>query len=167
LRVYIVRHALPDYGEWDGNPETRPADPPLSDDGREMVETLAKWHLETEWIPNFILASPKLRCQETAEILRDTFGLPSVDTKQSMDSNMSIRKMVLKAAQDKSMTRVMMVSHHETIAHGLRVLNLDPNPHLDMFAMAEMRAFRVDRKDGHWKEHMRLPPSDLGLRDYY
>lgn len=167
MKLYVVRHALPEYGDWDGTPATKPIDPPLSKDGRDHVANLAQWMLDTETVPNLIWASPRLRCQETAEIIRDATGLPSVDTKGSMSSDMSIRKMVLKACADKSVTRLLIVSHHESIAHGLRVLNLTPDPHLDMFAMSELRWYRVDRKSGEWDEHLRMMPSDLGGQDNY
>jgi phosphohistidine phosphatase SixA len=166
VRFYVIRHSQPDYGD---DPENPPEDPGLTPDGREWVSNLAQWMLETEEIPNSFLVSPKLRCQETAEILRDALGLPAsaVQTKASMDSDMSIRKMVLKACADKSMTRVAIVSHHESIEHGLRVLNLESQARPDMLAMAELRILKVDRKDGTWKDHNRVFPSDLGGRDHY
>ena len=166
MKLYVVRHSLPDYGD---DPENPPEDPALAPDGREYVTALAQWMLDTEEIPNSFLVSPKLRCQETAEILRDALGLPeaAVQTKASMDSDMSIRKMVLKVCGDKALTRVAIVAHHESIEHGLRVLNLEPWAHLDMFAMGELRVIKVARKDGTWKTHSRVLPSDLGGRDHY
>lgn len=123
--------------------------------------------LDKDEVPNSILASPKLRTQETAEILRDTFGLPAVETKGSMGPEMSVRKMILKMAADKSRTRVAIVSHHESIEHGMRVLNREPWVHLDIFAQGELRILKVDRSDGTWKEHRRVMPSDLGYKDAY
>ena len=165
MRLYLLRHSIPaDDLDDEGNPND---DPPLTDKGREIVEALGQWMLDKEEVPNVILASPKLRTQETAEILREAFGLPGVLTKGSLDSNMSIRKQVLKVAQDKTMTRVMMVSHHETLEHGQRVLNLDPWVHLDMFAQGELRILKVKRKSGEWEEHRRMMPSDLGFSDNY
>ena len=168
MKLFLLRHSVPDYGDWDGVDITqKPDDPPLSDEGVEYVENLAKWMLDTETIPNVIWASPRLRTQQTAEIVRDALGLPSVDTRGSMGSDMSIRKMVLKACGDKSLTRVMLVSHHESIAQGLVALNQAAESHADKFAMAELRMYRVARKDGTWEEHLRLPPSDLGGWDRY
>lgn len=165
VRIYLVRHSVPsDEVDDDGQPLP---DPPLTDEGREIVANLAQWMLDKGEVPNSILASPMLRTQETAEILRDAFGLPDITTKQSLGPNQSIRKMVVKVAQDKSMTRTMLVSHHETNAHGQRVLNLEPWAHFDMFAQGEMRVLKVDRKSGEWKEHNRVLPSDLAGRDHY
>ncbi len=168
MRLYVVRHSEPvppETVEDDAN--VSGFDPPLTDLGREMVQALGAWMLDKDEVPNSILASPKLRTQETAEILRECFGLPQIETKQSLGPSMGITKMVQKVAQDASRTRVMLVSHHETIAHGLRVLNLDPNPHADMYAEAEMRIYKVSRKDGSWKEHRRVRPGELGYRDQY
>jgi phosphohistidine phosphatase SixA len=167
MRLYIVRHGNPEPDDRPDGDTDDDFDPPLTDIGRESVEAMGQWMLDKGEVPNAILASPKLRTQETAEILREAFGLPSVDTKESLGPAQSIRKMVLKIAGDKSITRPMIVSHHETIAHGLRTLNLDPAPHLDMFAEGELRIYKIDRKDGRWKEHLRVTPGDLGLRDYY
>jgi phosphohistidine phosphatase len=164
VRIYLVRHSMTDSDDYSEDP-----DPPLSDKGREIVTALAQWMMDKDEVPNSILVSPKLRTQETAEILRDTFGLPdgSVETKGSMGPDRSIRKMVEKVAQDKSRTRVMIVSHHESIAHGLRVLNLEPWAHFDQFAKGELRIVKIKRKSGEWQEHRRVLPSDLGLTDEY
>jgi broad specificity phosphatase PhoE len=164
VRLYLVRHSLPDYGD---DPENPPDDPPLTDDGRQYVQALADWMLDKDEVPNLIFSSDKLRTMETAEILRSTFGLPDVTPKASIGPQMSVKKLIERISADKSMTRVMIVSHHETIEHGLRFLDRDPLVHLDMMAMAEMRILKVDRKDSTWKEHRRIVPSDLGGRDNY
>lgn len=163
MRIYLVRHAQPE----EPDPTETDPDPPLTDDGREAATSLAQWMLDKDEVPNSILASPKLRTQETAEILRDAFGLPAIETKGSMGPDMSVRKMILKMAADKSRTRVAIVSHHESLEHGLRVLGMEPFVHLDIFAQAELRIMKVSRKDGTWKEHRRVLPSDLGGKDFY
>jgi phosphohistidine phosphatase len=163
VRLYLIRHSVPE----DGDREAADYDPALTEEGREYATNLAQWMLDKEEIPNIIFASPKLRTQETAEIIRDAIGLPSVETKESVGPSMSIKKLVEKVAQDKAMTRVAIVSHHESIEHGLRVLNLEPWIHLDIFAQCEMRIVRVKRKSLRWEEHRRIPPSDLGGRDHY
>jgi phosphohistidine phosphatase SixA len=169
MRIYLVRHSVPetdpdDIGTKTGNPDF---DPPLTDIGREYAQTLAQWMLDKDETPNIIFASPKLRTQETAEIIREAIGLSSVDTKHSIGPQMSIKKLVEKVAGDKSFTRVAIVSHHESIEHGLRVLNREPWVHLDMFAQCELRIMKVDRNKFTWDEHRRIVPSDLGGRDYY
>ena len=164
MKLYVIRHSLPDYGD---DPENVPGDPPLSEDGREFVENLAQWMLDNDETPNFIFTSPKLRTQETAEIIREAIGLSSVKVDPSIDSHMSIKKLVEKVAGDEAMTRVAIVSHHESIEHGLRVLNLEPWIHLDMLAMSEMRILDVKRKKFTWKEEARVVPSDLGGEDIY
>lgn len=168
MRLYLVRHGQPEdgVGEGESDYEENP-DPPITAKAEAQVADLARWMIDKDEVPNVIIASPMLRTQQTAEILRDAFGLPGIETKGSIGPNDSIRKMVVKVAQDASMTRVMMVSHHETIAHGLRVLNLEPWIHFDMFAQGELRILKVDRGDLTWKEHRRVMPSDLGHADHY
>lgn len=163
MRLYLVRHGNP--AEPDGDDDA--PDPGLTEEGRESVAALGRWMVENDERPACIFASPALRTQETAEILRDAFGLPSVELAGSIGPAMSIRKKVLSLAADRTTKNAMLVSHHETIAHGLRALNLDPAPHLDLFAEAEMRRYRIDRESGTWKERLRVPPSDLKNRDNY
>jgi phosphohistidine phosphatase SixA len=161
VRVYLVRHSVPEEVDTD---EQDP-DPSLTDEGRDYAASLAQWMLDKDEVPNVIFASPKSRTQETAEILRDAFGLPEVVTKGSIGPNMSIKKLVEKVAGDKAMTRVMIVSHHETIASGLRVLNRPD--HADPMAQCELRVMKVKRKDVCCEEHNRILPSELGGWDRY
>jgi len=123
--------------------------------------------LENDEVPNSILASPSLRAQETAEILRDEMGLPRVRTIVSIGPEMSIRGIVQELGQDNDATRVAIVSHHESLSHGLSQLNGEPLPHEDMFAQGELRILKIRRKDGTWKEKKRVLPSDLGAFDRY
>jgi phosphohistidine phosphatase SixA len=171
VRVYLVRHSVPKVPD----PDDPNPDPGLSDEGRGYVQNLAQWMLDKDEVPNVIFASPKARTQETAEILRDAFGLPEVVTKGSIGPQvitkgsigpqMSITKLLTKVANDRAMTRVMIVSHHETIGQGLRVLDV-PN-HPDPLAQSELRVMKVKRKDVSWKEHCRILPSELGGWDHY
>jgi phosphohistidine phosphatase SixA len=166
VKTFLVRHSVPDYEpDEDGNV---PTDPPLTDEGRKIVEKLGEKMQSDGDIPCCIYASPKLRCQETAEILRDAFGLDDVKTVPSIDSEQSIRGLVLKLA-GKGRKGPMIVSHHETIAHGLRTLpdKAATEVHADMFAQGEMRKIKVDGKSGKWKEKSRTLPSDLGNEDHY
>jgi phosphohistidine phosphatase SixA len=163
MRLYVVRHSVPaDSGDYEEDP-----DPPLTDDGRAYAEALAQWMLDKDECPNIIFSSAKARTLETAQILCDALGLDQVILKASIGPQMSIKKLVEKVAADKALTRVAIVSHHESIEHGLRVLNLEPWIHLDTFAQCELRILKVDRKKLTWGEHRRVMPSDLGNRDYY
>jgi phosphohistidine phosphatase SixA len=161
VRVYLVRHSVPEPPD----PDDPAPDPGLNDEGREYVQNLAQWMLDKDEVPNVIFASPKARTQETAEILRDAFGLAEVVTKGSIGPQMSITKLLTKVANDRAMTRVMIVSHHETIGQGLRVLDV-PN-HPDPLAQSELRVMKVKRKDVSWQEHCRVLPSELGGWDHY
>ncbi len=169
MKFYLVRHAEPkDDGDYAEDP-----DPPITDRGEEQVAALGQWMLDKGELPTVIWASPMLRTMQTAEILRECFGLTRIEPKGSMGPHASIRKMMLKATQDAALSRVMIVSHHESLEHGLRVLNNEPRVHLDTFAQGELRIMRVRRKDGSWEGdgddpfHRRVLPSDLGFADHY
>lgn len=163
MRVYAIRHSVPEDDDYSVD-----EDPGLTDEGRKLVEKLAEWMLDNDEVPSILFASPMQRAQETAEILRDKLGiLPKVETDITIGPEMSVRGLIKRAAGDEDMVRVGIVSHHETIQHGLRDLNRDPPVHLDPMAQAELRILKVDRDDATWKERQRVLPSDLGGTDHY
>jgi phosphohistidine phosphatase SixA len=148
------------------------ADPELTQEGRDQAEALGLWMADKEEIPTVLLTSPSARTQETARIIADTIGsagysAPDIVTDVGMGPHMSIKAAVERSAADKAMVRVGIVSHHESIEHGMRVLNRDPWVHLDMLAQCELRIVRINRKNAKWEEHRRIPPSDLGGNDRY
>lgn len=169
MRIYVVRHSVPE------NPDDAPFsggddadDPPLTQEGREIVKNLADWMKDKGEIPSVLIASPMQRTQETAEILRDRLDImPRVVTDLSVGPHMSIRGLVKRVLADESMTRVGIVSHHESIEHGMRVLDMNPFVHLDQLAQGELRILKVDRETAEWDEHRRVLPSDLGGADHY
>lgn len=168
MRLYLVRHSVPD----DGSPEEDDDDPALTDEGRIIAEAVGQWMVDNDEVPSVLIASPTMRTQETAEAIQKTIreaGLsePDILTDASIGPHMSIRGSVLKLANDRGMKRAAIVSHHESIEHGLRVLNLEPWIHLDIFAQGELRILKVDRDDGSWTEKTRVSPSDLALDDHY
>ena len=73
MDLLLIRHALPLRVE---NADGSPADPPLSEQGRDQSRRLAMW-LRGEPIDR-IYASPLRRALETTEPLRDALGLPAV-----------------------------------------------------------------------------------------
>jgi len=73
MELLLIRHGLPVRIE---NTDGQPADPPLSDAGREQAHSLARW-LEPERI-DVLYASPLKRALETAAPLADTKGLEIV-----------------------------------------------------------------------------------------
>jgi phosphohistidine phosphatase SixA len=170
MRIYVIRHSVPEPDGGENGEED--SDPVLSKEGREYAENLAAWMVDKEEIPTVFITSPMTRTRETAEIIADAiekagFAAPAVKEDVGIGPEMSIKQAVLDAAADPSMVRVGFVSHHESIAHGLRVLGMEPFVHLDQFAKCELRIYKVKRKSGKWDEHRRLPPSDLGGIDNY
>src|ERR1700677_1481821 len=100
---------------------------------------------EKDEIPTVLIASPKLRTQETAQAIASAiedagFAKPEIQTDVSIGPHMSIRSTLQSVASDKAMVRVGIVSHHETIAAGLRVLDRPDHP--DPWAQGEMRILK-------------------------
>jgi probable phosphoglycerate mutase len=69
VELILIRHGLPLRVE---NPDGRPADPPLSPEGRQQALLLSEW-LVAERL-DAIYASPLLRARETARPLADSQG---------------------------------------------------------------------------------------------
>jgi len=70
MKILLIRHGLPIRVENEGG---IPADPPLSDEGREQAAKLARW-LSTEAI-HAVYSSPMRRAMETASPLAKALGL--------------------------------------------------------------------------------------------
>jgi|SRR6185312_7273274 len=167
MRIYVVRHSHPADADYDED-----GDPDLDEEGVEIASALGAWMVEHEEIPTVIYASPMTRTTRTAELLRDAiaeggFAAPEIVPDAGIGPHMSIKGLLEKVAADEASSRVAVVSHHESIEHGLRVLNEDPTVHHDVFAEGELRILRVKRKNAKWEERKRVAPSDLGLYDNY
>ncbi|MCC2658389.1 MAG: phosphoglycerate mutase [Panacagrimonas sp.] len=88
-RLWLVRHGQSagnvarDLAESGRLPlidiDTRDADTPLSDVGREQSAALGRWFARqrSERRPEFILVSPYVRAQQTAKAIADALGLPA------------------------------------------------------------------------------------------
>lgn len=70
MELLLIRHGLPVRVE---NPDGKPADPPLSEAGREQAERVARW-LADERI-DALYTSPLLRATQTAAPLEQLRGL--------------------------------------------------------------------------------------------
>ena len=168
MLLYLVRHGY--AGDAD---DTTDPDRPLTDDGVGIVQSLGAWMIDAKASPTAIWASPMVRTQQTARILRDVLGVSKrLVTETGLQpenrlANASLR-MIVKKAADTGQKRLLMVSHHDSISAGMRTLNFMSADEFDVFAMGEMRAYDVDRKKYFWEERYRVVPSmDLGEVDYY
>lgn len=75
MELLIVRHAQPQRLRVTSGP----ADPPLTDEGREQARALASWLTrDREVIPARLFSSTMRRAQETAQETADRCGIPVV-----------------------------------------------------------------------------------------
>lgn len=165
MRVYVIRHAEPESSDYDEDP-----DPGLTGEGEGAARAVGEWMARQEEIPTVLYTSPMSRTQETAEAIAQAiedagFAKPEIVVDVGIGPKMSIKGLIEQVAGDDSLTRVGIVSHHESITAGLRVLDRPDHP--DPLAQAELRIYRVKRKDGAWKEKKRVLPSDLEGLDHY
>jgi phosphohistidine phosphatase len=163
MRIYLVRHGWAGSGSDDEVPDRE-----LTLEGEDTVRAVADWMLRKNEIPAFIYASPMVRTQQTAEILRDAFGLDKYVIDPSIGPNMSFKGLLERLVADDLVMRPLIVSHGETIGAGLKAISGDAMSGFDHPAMGELRIVRVKRGDvSDWGEHRRVMPSDLGFGDHY
>ncbi len=83
VRIHLLRHAhAGDAFDWVGDDDLRP----LTKKGRTQSERLGVF-LETHKVrPDVIISSPKVRAQQTAEIVATTFGM-TVKTDQRLGAD--------------------------------------------------------------------------------
>lgn len=170
MKVFLLRHSeAGDNHQAQGKPDP---DHPLTPEGRELAEAMAA-HMrkDLELEPTVIFSSPLTRARQTAQAVRDEFGLPEVQTEDGLgpaDHRGATLAVVLKKlAANEDMKRVVIVTHHDTVAQGLRALNFATPDEVDPIAKCELRVLDVDRKTGMWEEVRRCMPSDLGFTDYF
>jgi phosphohistidine phosphatase len=159
VRVFVVRHGeagTPTEDDKFGADLKRP----LSPEGRAQVTALAKWMKDNDSVPSILYYSPATRTRQTAKILGDQLGVKTVSD-DTIAYGKSIRGLVKKVAADKTAKRVGIVSHHDCIRTGLRILNFVDGGRVDPIAKAELRELDVDRNDGSWTEKNRVLPSEL------
>ena len=165
MKLLVIRHG---YAGEESDEED--IDRKLTPEGREDVIALAAWMDKFQEIPSCIYTSPRVRCIETAEILRKELGLPKVEVEDGLgpDKGNALAQVVKRLASNKGLKRVAIVSNHETIDKGLRALDvIEHELEFDRMAMAELRILDVKRKSGKWDEKLRVLPSDLGGEDRY
>ena len=138
-----------------------------------MAERMAA-HMrkELELEPTLVFSGPLTRTRQTAQAIRDEFGLPKVIIEDGLAPSNAHRGATLavvlkKLAANDEMKRIVVVSHHDTIAVGLQALNYVGPDDVDPIAKAELRVLDVDRATGMWEEVLRCLPSDIGLEDLY
>jgi phosphohistidine phosphatase len=173
MRVYVIRHSIPEAPADADEKATRGTgadgfDPPLTDEGRELMQALADWMLENSELPLRMYVSPELRAQETGEVLREALGMKDdvVKVDGSIGPKSSLRGLVMQIAADEDIHRPVIVTHLETIKNGLRELN-ESEDKVDPMAQGELRVLRVKRSSGNWRERYRILPSMLGKVDHY
>lgn len=72
LELYLLRHAHAGTpSEWSGDDAKRP----LSPKGRRQAERLGQFLAQRGILPDSIVASPKLRAKQTAELVADALGI--------------------------------------------------------------------------------------------
>ena len=167
MLLYLVRHGYAGDDDDTTNP-TRA----LTPDGVGIVQALGGWMQANKATPTAIWASPMVRTQQTAKILKDVLGVPRVVTETGLKPEAKLANaslaVIIKKAADTGAKRLLIVSHHDSISAGMRSLNFMTPEEFDVFAMSEMRAYDVNRKAYTWKERYRVKPSwDLGEVDYY
>jgi len=73
VELGLLRHAhAGDPAAWDRPDDLRP----LSEKGRQQAERLGRFLAVAGFVPDAVLASPRVRARETAELVADRLGVP-------------------------------------------------------------------------------------------
>lgn len=165
MKIFVLRHGFAgDNRQPKGEPDP---DLPLTVEGRDAIKNLVTWMRENDAAPKRIYASPLRRTQQTAQIIREAFSLPKVRSEDGLGPDKPLQMVVKKLTSKDDEKRVLLISHHDSIAEGLRALNFLDEQQLDPIACGELRCLTVDRDTGNWEEDARVLPSDLGGVDMY
>jgi phosphohistidine phosphatase SixA len=170
VRFFLIRHSTRETPEDFSDAEEGDPEAELTDEGREIAESLGKRMAEQELLPQVMYVSPTVRAQQTAEIIAEAleeagYTKPEVKIDVGLGPHMSIRSTVLKALKDESTEDVAIVSHRDTIKNGL--MNLGKGDKPTPMAMGELRVLKIKRKSGKWQEQEQVLPSDLGHPESY
>lgn len=158
MRLWLMRHG--DAGELAQNPKEERARP-LTELGRQQAQAVAdEMKRIGEW-PRLMFVSVYQRTTDTGDLVGVTLErLPVVLT--LLAPLMPLMPLLLQLLNDTSKVDVMLVGHHD---------NLEPleqamtGQKADMLACAEVRRFKVSRKDGSAVERWRLRPGQVGVTD--
>jgi phosphohistidine phosphatase len=75
IHLHLLRHAhAGDAFDWDGPDATRP----LTDKGRAQADRLGALLAASRFRPDLVLTSPKVRAQQTAEVVAEHLDVPVV-----------------------------------------------------------------------------------------
>ncbi len=108
------------------NPKKYPNDDlrPLTSKGRKSVKRAARGLESIGFIPSLILASPARRAQETAELIRKSFGLPAASSKvmRALYHQSPPRQAMQRLALMKFAGPVLLVGHEPWLGDCLSLL---------------------------------------------
>ena len=107
IELHLLRHAhAGDPLAWDGPDERRP----LSDKGEKQADRLGRFLVGAGFAPDAVIASPKVRAAQTAEIVARHLGVPvAVDARLGWGLDLDAVQAVLRDAGDP--LRPVLVGH--------------------------------------------------------
>lgn len=159
MKLWVMRHSV--AGQVSTDPEVE-RDRPLTDEGVEIAEAIAKGMKDADEIPLVIFASCFVRTQETADIVGKLLKVP-VDLIDELAPHLPITKWVMGLIENEDMKRVMIVGHHDNLEPCFE--ELGDGEVFDELVKGEVRRLDIDRDTGEWTEEWRLRPTDVGLED--
>ena len=116
MRLVVIRHAIAEDRETFAATGRDDASRPLTDEGKRKMRRAARGlrHLLAEI--ETIVASPLTRAQETAEIVRDEYGLERVETAAELEPDRPIAA-VVEALARYSGELIAIVGHEPQLSH--------------------------------------------------
>lgn len=156
MLLHLLRHAdAGDPSAWTGPDATRP----LTDKGRGQADRLGSFLAGIGFRADAIIASPKLRAKETAELVAGHLGVGvSVDDRLAGALDLKTLDAALTDAQDPE--RVVIVGHDPDFSELLELLCGGPNLPMRKGALARVEVDRPLRPGGGTLRWL-IPPDAL------
>jgi broad specificity phosphatase PhoE len=135
MKIFLIRHATPDWNRKD-IPYDIPPGPPLSSKGEEEAEALAGF-LKTQGVVK-LYYSPFERAARTAQVISDTLGIARVEEarlgewREVAEKGSQVRQRMrvvfdLAARESAEIGPIGLVTHAGPVAFLLQELNIDPD----------------------------------------
>lgn len=153
MKIFIARHGQ--AGEPIRDDERANDNRSLTARGRADVARVAT---AADIRPTVIFTSPLRRARETADIFAKAFGDAPVKVVLALhrhdDPEPWLRRVVLAGG----LRKVMLVGHVDNLPDMMS--ELGDGREVDRFKKGELRAYKIDRESGDWRERWRISPAD-------
>lgn len=148
-QLMLMRHAKSSWADAD----LPDIDRPLCERGRDAADKLGRWFTENDFVPDQVLVSTAVRCQETWDRVLASVSVKPTRLNLSsiyMSAPNELLEIIKENAKGK---RVLVLGHQPTIGAVARQLRADPAPSHPVFDKYPTGATTVlGLPEGEWSD---------------